>query len=200
VNGVELAAWLSAQHDVCMTFNSDPTTFDRLFSLLEPEALSVDEGAQRCRLKLVKFFGWRRCEDPESLANETISRLLKNISEGQQISADHPYSYVYAIAKNVFKEFLREKKRRSTIADVDGMGEIPAPDQVADCRRWCLAQLSAAKIEVLASYYLDDVDRCEIAERQGLTINALRLQVHRYKRGLRRCLADCLKRGDRIRN
>jgi hypothetical protein len=78
-----------------MTSDSDPTAFDRLFSLLEPEALSVDAGFQRCRLKLIKFFAWRHCEDPNSLADETISRLLKNIAAGQDISADHPYSYVY---------------------------------------------------------------------------------------------------------
>src|SRR5258708_10203775 len=102
-----------------MTQDSDPTAFDRLFSLLEPEALSVDAGFQRCRLKLIKFFAWRRCEDPNSLADETITRLLKNIATGQQISADHPYSYVYAIAMNVFKECLRATKKSSLLTRID---------------------------------------------------------------------------------
>ena len=183
-----------------MTVEPNPTAFDRLFRLLEPDASCVDDGAQRCRSKLVKFFSWRRCEEPENLANETVSRLLKNIAEGQQISADHPYSYVYAIARNVFKEFLRDRKKRATMTDVDELRDIPLPAQFADCRRLCLAQLSAAKLELLAMYYLDDVHRDDVAERHGLTINALRLQIHRHKLALRRCVEDCLKQGDRVRN
>lgn len=179
-----------------MASNSDPTAFDRLFSLLEPEALSVDAGFQRCRLKLIKFFAWRHCEDPNSLADETISRLLKNIAGGQEISADHPYSYVYAIAVNVFKEYLRAQKKSSLLTQIDEWRETASPARAADCRSLCLAQLSVAKVELLAHYYLDDVDRNDIARENGLTLNALRLQIYRYKVGLRRCLKNCLKRGD----
>jgi len=179
-----------------MTSNSDPTAYDRLFSLLEPEALSVDAGFQRCRLKLVKFFAWRHCDDPNSLADETISRLLKNIATRQEISAEHPYSYVYAIAVNVFKEYLRAQKKATLLTQIDDWHETATPARAADCRSLCLAQLSVAKIELLAHYYLDDVDRDDIAREHGLTLNALRLQIYCYKVGLRRCLKNCLKRGD----
>src|ERR1043165_9784733 len=83
--------------------------FDNLFRLLEPDAGSVEQGFRQCRLKLVKFFAWRHCEDPDNLADETISRLLRNVHNGQEILADNPYSYVYGIASNVFREYLRDK-------------------------------------------------------------------------------------------
>jgi DNA-directed RNA polymerase specialized sigma24 family protein len=176
------------------------TAFDRLFQLLEPDAQSIEEGFHQCRFKLVKFFAWRRCEDPDNLADETINRLLKNVHAGQEISADKPYSYVYAIASHVFMEYLRAKKRSGVIIDIDEVQEMAGPEAVDDCQKQCFEQLSHEKRELLARYYLDDDERDRIAEEQGLSLNALRLQVHRIKHGLRRCWADCRKHSGDTRN
>lgn len=183
-----------------MESNLDQTVFDKLFRLLEPDAQSTEGGFQRCRLKLFKFFVWRHCEDPDNLADETISRLLKNVRAGQEISADNPYSYIYAIATNVFKEYLRGKKKSGLVIDIDELRVIALPITAADCKKQCLEQLSAENLELLAHYYLDDDDRNDIAREQGLSLNALRLQIHRIKLGLRRCWEDCLKRSDSMRN
>lgn len=179
--------------------NLGPTVFDKLSKLLEPNARSVEAGFQQCRLKLVKFFAWRRCQDPENLADETISRLLKNVHDGQEISADNPYSYVYAIANNVFREYVRAKKKEETFIDIDEVEEatVLATD---DCNRQCLEQLSDEKRELLARYYLDDEERLSIAREMGLSLNALRLKVHRLKHGLKRCWADCRKHSGGPRN
>lgn len=183
-----------------MEFNSDQIVFDKLFRLLEPGAVSVEAGFQRCRFKLIKFFGWRRCDDPENLADETIARLLKNVRAGQEISADNPYSYVYAIASNVFKEFVRDKKKSGVTTEIEEIKDRTLPMPAMDCKRQCLEQLTAEKQELLARYYLDPDDRNEIAREYGLSLNALRLQIYRIKAGLRRCWEDCLKRGDSMRN
>jgi DNA-directed RNA polymerase specialized sigma24 family protein len=169
------------------------TVFTKLFQLLEPDAQSIEEGFQRCRYKLFKFFAWRHCEDPDNLADETISRLLKNVRAGQEILADNPYSYVYAIASNLFKEYLRAKKKGGVLVDIDEVRETPVAAVVDDCQKQCLEQLSQEKRELLARYYLDDDERDAIAQEQGLSLNALRLQVHRIKHGLRRCREDCQK-------
>jgi DNA-directed RNA polymerase specialized sigma24 family protein len=180
--------------------NFGQTAFDKLFQLLEPKAQSIEEGFQQCRFKLLKFFAWRRCEDPENLADETVNRLLKNVAAGQEILADKPYSYVYAIASHVFMEYLRAKKKSGVIIDIDDMQEMAVPEVVDDCQKQCLEQLSNEKRELLARYYLDDDQRDDIAEEQGLSLNALRLQVHRIKHGLRRCCEDCRKHSGSQRN
>lgn len=176
------------------------TVFDKLFQLLEPDAQSIEEGFQQCRFKLFKFFAWRHCEDPENLADETVNRLLKNVHTGHEISSDKPYSYVYAIASHVFMEYLRAKKRGGVIVDIDEVQEVAGPGPVDDCQKQCLEQLSPEKRELLARYYLDDEERESIAEEQGLSLNALRLQVHRIKHGLRRCCEDCRKHSAAARN
>jgi DNA-directed RNA polymerase specialized sigma24 family protein len=183
-----------------MESNFGQTVFHKLFILLEPDAQSIEEGFRQCRFKLLKFFAWRHCEDPDNLADETISRLLKNVRARQEISADNPYSYVYAIASHVFMEYLRAKKKSGVVIDIDEMGDLAVSVAVDDCKRQCLKQLSEEKRELLARYYLDDDERDNIAQEQGLTLNALRLQVHRIKHWLRRCWEDCRKHSDSMRN
>jgi len=59
-----------------MTKNYD--AFDRFLIRCEPEMSSTQERYVRLRNKLIKFFVWKGCEDPESLADETIGRLISN--------------------------------------------------------------------------------------------------------------------------
>ena len=183
-----------------MSSQSDPNPFDRLLRALEPEAISVTEGFRRCRTKLVKFFIYRRCHDPDNLADETTSRLVKNVRSGQEISAEHPYSYVYKIAKNVFLEYLRAKERSGIPADIDELREQPVVEGTEDCWSQCVAQMSAERREFLEAYYLDDIDRDEFAREKGMTINALRLTVFRYKKALTHCVENCLRRLNSARN
>lgn len=183
-----------------MKSNTGQAVFDRLFQLLESDAQSVEEGFRQCRFKLIKFFAWRRCEDPENLADETISRLLKNVQSGQEISSDNPYSYVYAIATNVFREYIRAKQKDLALVAIDeaqGIGITAAED---DCQRRCMEKLPNEKRELLARYYLDDEDREVIAKESSLSLNALRLQVHRIKHGLKRCVEECRKHSGDMRN
>jgi DNA-directed RNA polymerase specialized sigma24 family protein len=174
--------------------------FDNLFRLLEPDAGSVEQGFRQCRLKLVEFFAWRHCEDPDNLADETISRLLRNVHNGQEILADNPYSYVYGIASNVFREYLRDKGKAAALIDIEDVREVAAPATEDDCKKLCLDQLPQKKRELLATYYLCYEDREGIAAGLGLTLNALRLQVHRIKHGLKRCMEDCRKHSGGARN
>ena len=171
-----------------------------VFQLLEPDAPSIEEGFRQCRFKLIKFFAYRYCEDPENLADETVSRLLKNVHAGREISPASPYRYVYAIAMNVFREYVRAKKKGEAIDDIEQVGELFAPEEPDDCLRQCMEQIPAEKRELLERYYLDDRGREAILREQGLTLNALRLKVHRIKNRLWRCWEDCRRRSHGRRN
>jgi DNA-directed RNA polymerase specialized sigma24 family protein len=183
-----------------MKTQSDSAAFDTLLQALEPEALSPHESFRRFRARLVRLFAWKYCEDPENLADETISRLVKNIQSGQEISPDRPYRYVRAIARNVFREYLRAKEKGGIETDVDEMPDLPAPEGTEDCWTLCLAQLSPDKREFLEEYFLDSIDREQFAREKGLTINALRLTVFRYKAALKLCIENCIMRLSKVRN
>ena len=172
---------------------------EQLFRTLEPEADSVAEGFERCRRKLVKFFIWRRCTEPEDLADETISRLLKTTNAGTQISADKPYSFAYAIAMNVFREYSRRIKVRGEVASIDEILEIPAhsSEPVDECQKLCLDRLSEDKRKLLFHYYVDNISCEDIAKERQETINALRLKIFRIRNALRRCCEECRNRSSK---
>jgi RNA polymerase sigma factor (sigma-70 family) len=166
---------------------------NQLLLQLEPRQASPEARYKELRFKMVKFFAWRRCEDPELLADETVSRAISNITEGQEIRSENPYSYIYAIAKNVYREHLREKARRDDLPD-DLPAETPADwGAVGDCRRECFERLSPDKRHLLYEYYFTDKSREQLANERGMTVNALRLQIHRIKNELRACYEGCLK-------
>lgn len=178
-----------------MKSSLDENTFDELFKLLEPDAaLTTESRFNHCRRKLFKFFVWRRCEDPDSLADETIVRLLKNVDNGQEISSDRPYSYVYAIATNVFHEYVRGRKKNAQLSAVDDASKVVFAPTEDGCGPLCLKKLAPQKRELLAHYYLDDDDRDQIAQEQSSSIKALRVKIHRIKQELKRCWEDCQKR------
>jgi DNA-directed RNA polymerase specialized sigma24 family protein len=165
---------------------------DRLLFRLEPDLPSSEKRYRQLRLKLTKFFAWRRSEDPDSLADETISRLVKKIRMGEEIRANNPYSYVYAIAVNVFREYLREKRKNQEVLD-NLPPPLPPSEELLDCRKQCLQTLPLDRLLFLQRYYLSDESREELARSHGMTLNALRLQVHRIKHKLKACHEDCLK-------
>ena len=178
-----------------MQSSIDQTIFDELFKLLEPDAASTQSRFSQCRRKLSRFFVWRHCEDPDNLADETIVRLLKNVNNGQKISAQRPYSYVYGIASNVFHEYLRVRKKNVVLTELS-LSETAVTPGEDGCGSLCLKKLDPNKRELLVHYYLDNEDRDKIAEEQLGSINALRLKIHRIKQELKRCWEDCQRRSE----
>jgi|SRR5581483_423838 len=174
--------------------SSDNDLLNEFLALLEPDFADTSQRYKQLRLKLVKFFSWRRCDDPHILADETIARLAKNISSGQSIRAEKPYSYVYGIARNVYKEYVRERRKYSEVPAEMIEADLPPPLYVNDCRKECLQALPEDKLQLLSHYYLSETDLEEFARSCGLTITALRLQIYRIKKGLRACYDDCMKR------
>jgi DNA-directed RNA polymerase specialized sigma24 family protein len=166
--------------------------FEALLLRLEPGFSDPEKRYKQLRSKMIKFFGWKRCEDPDGLADETIGRVVKNLNAGEEIRADKPYSYIYAIAKHVFMEYIREKKKREIIIS-------DSPDHFQNysegsqgCRTQCLQNLSKGKLSLLEQYYMDEEAKEILAQHLNISLNALRLQVHRIKQELRVCEEECL--------
>lgn len=175
-----------------MDSSSAQTDYDKLSKILEPASPSLEAGFQLCRRKLIKFFSWRRCDDPANLADETIFRVLKNVNQGQVISPENPYRYVYAIALNVYRENRRRIEKHPSVSFEEESMLAPAPNRDHGCHEFCMEQLSNEKLELLNQYYL--LNRDELTQQRKLTVNALRLRIHRIKQELRNCHEECQKR------
>lgn len=182
-----------------MNTDNNNQPFDEFLCRLEPDEKFPAAQYRQLRRKLIKYFAWRKCEDPETLADETITRLVKNVNKGPEIRAANPYAYVYGVAKNIFREYVKEKQKDRDVINRWEPSYSPVAETVLDCRRLCMESLSEDKVELLMQY-LGQRDRQMMAGLKGISVNALRLQIHRIKNEIRDCYEKCLQQSNGKRN
>src|SRR5215510_4016694 len=76
--------------------------FDELLAALAPDQESAGEKYLEVRGNLIRFFEWRGCPFPEDHADETINRVAKRVSEGEQIR--NPAGYFLGAARMLLLE------------------------------------------------------------------------------------------------
>lgn len=164
--------------------------FDEFLIRLEPDIPSTSLRYLRARQKLIRFFEWRSCRDAEGLTDETVERLLKDLSAGKEIS--RPWSYVYGIATNVHREYLRRMGRFVGLKN-DFESVVDEADDFVECATICLERLPDDKRRLVEQYYSDEGSRIELAKRMGLSLARLRLKIHRIKNELKECYHKCIQ-------
>ena len=150
----------------------------------------------------MRFFEWRAVGAAEEYADETINRVARRIDEGQNI--DKLMAYIFGVARVILKEATKDRERAPiALDDAPEATRQKAPEPVdPDARQICLDQcldeLGVESRDLILSYY-EGQGRAKIDNRQILAdklqipLNALRIRVHRIKRTLENCLAECLQ-------
>jgi len=152
----------------------------------DPTAAS-DKYSELCR-GLVRYFEWNRCLEPEDMAQETLLRGFRRLSEGATITVGDPRGYFWGIAYNVLREGWKPQ-REVSIEDRD----FPVPD--SDFRRLsraeqsiflreCQDALPAHEKEMLIAY--GEGRGAEWGGRNGIEPGTLRLRIHRVRQKLER--------------
>ena len=161
--------------------------FDKLLAWLDADRDAAGQKYESIRHTLTRFFEWRRCRPADEFADETINRVACRIAGGELVRSLDPRRYFYGVARHVCQEslkvraFLGVSSERSVVCD---------SSRQLECVQDCLADLPAASRELLESYYLDE--RGSLADRLGVTPNALRIRVFKEKQKLRACIERCL--------
>lgn len=147
--------------------------------------------------KLIRYFGWNLCSNVEELADEVLDRVARRVAEGEQIGS--PVSYVLGVARRV----LLESRPRLLTLPLEG--DVEAPRNEADPGDFarldaCLEAIPPESRAMLLEYYSAEAGerirvRQEMADRMGLSGNALRNRCLR----LRKSLQDCMERRTRAR-
>lgn len=179
------------------------------------------------RQRLVAYFRHRRVSpsDAEDLTHEVYIRLVNIVQKGVEVS--DPRHFVFGIAQNVFREWLRQLRREarpfSTLSpqEMDGAANVreerlnPAPrleeeelNRIkTDAYRQALDELSPAKRKLLIDYYPGSAApkdliraRRELAAKLGIAHNNLRLVVHRLRSSVREAAREKIYRetGERL--
>lgn len=169
----------------------------KLLDLLEGETGSPGSGYERLRARLVDFFRWKGCMEAEELADATFDRVAKRLVDGEKIQSDQPARYVMGVARLVYLESVKKDVRRKK-ALADGLGSPEASGGEEERRlqalQDCLDTIGESARANLLVYHRGRgqarIDaRQELAVKQGITLNTLRIRMHR----LRESLADCVR-------
>jgi RNA polymerase sigma factor (sigma-70 family) len=191
-------------------------SWDALFDFLDPSR-ARKQGPERdadaesrfleITRKLAYFFAGRGCPDAEDLAAETVMRVAAKCAELSVATFGEGMAYFYGVARNVLHEWLRETRRE--VSNLEAAGKdptlVPAPDvhlrrQREDehrCLDRCMASLTRGARRLILNYYSADkaskiAGHRELAAQFGKSLNALRIEVHRVRNTLRRCVLDCM--------
>lgn len=179
-------------------WNLTQDAFDNLLAWLDPDRERAGIKYENIRNKLIKIFAWHGCHSPEELADETIDRVSKKVKEIAEFYIGDPTLYFCGVARNVFLESVRKKKVTPAIPP-------PAEDLTGDaekrfeCLDKCMQQLPAQHREMALQYYQAEKrvkieQRKVLAEKLGITTNALNIRMHRIRENLKKCVDTCLGR------
>ena len=181
-------------------------SFDEILAWLHPDR---DEAANiyvQLRQDLAKIFTWNRCTDPDELTDEVFDRVARKVHEVRQSFEGDPRLFFYGVARNLLKESPKRIKKQVSLEGTDlPASEVTVEDESAsmreECLHICLQELSAEKRLLVLGYYANEkqakIDhRTEMARELGISVETLRVRVHRIRATLEKCIERCLDHMD----
>jgi DNA-directed RNA polymerase specialized sigma24 family protein len=187
---------------------SEGPAFQALLSWLNPDRDRAGDEYVRLHRRLAKIFEARGCLRPEDCADETFSRVGRQLVEGKEIRTDNPSTYIDGVARLV----LREQWSKPTPERIE---EVPADElpkasnlEVTAKRekeRWhvcletCLQELAPESRQLLLEYYSEEKTRkietrSRMARQLGVATSVLRNRIFKLRNSLRGCVSTCLAR------
>jgi len=176
--------------------------FNNLLNWLSTDREESGRKYEQIRLGLVRFFRFRGCNDPATLADETINRVASKIDRYEESSAG-PISIFRGFASKIYLEY-RTKIKMEVQLDAD----LPFHDPFAEvdvdkkeslhvCLESCLNTLDPVENEMVVSYYNNDKtsrfeSRRAMAENLRINMGTLHTRVFRVRSTLKRCIERCL--------
>lgn len=173
-------------------------SFEALLDWLASDREQAGIKYEEIRSGLVKFFASRGLSNAEDLADETINRVARRLSEiRNQVQGDQS-RYFYGVARMVLLEHLRKKQPPAQRESGNDSSRVEAEHR---CLEECMLQLSEENRELVLGYYQADgrekIDqRRRLAEKLGIAPNALRIRAFRIRSALQKCVKRCVERTD----
>jgi hypothetical protein len=199
--------------------DTDRKRFPDLLSWLGDGTSVGDQRYVEIHARLVKYFQWNNCHTPEECADETLSRITTKVEEdgvirdSSNVPVQNKSSYIFSVARNQLHECWRKQKNEPLplpdefeTADPDSLGdtlEIDADEEeiIRDCQRRCLKKFRKKDKErwfLIRDYYQETNEapklrRSKLADRLGMSRNALACRIEEIRQKLRGCVEECLK-------
>ena len=182
------------------------SAFRRLLNWLD-ETETSGHSYLELRRRLVAYFDRKDCPAADDLADETLNRVARRLEEEGSIEAETPAKYCYIVARFVFMESLRDRRRHAPIEEGAVQGTSGKPLEEEDermvrekrllCLDRCSQKLSADNRELILRYYIGSQlvkikNRRAMANQLGISVNALTIRACRIREKLAACVRECL--------
>jgi DNA-directed RNA polymerase specialized sigma24 family protein len=174
--------------------------FDRLLVAFDADREIAGRKYLEIRNNLTRFFEWRGCSFPEDHADETINRMAKRVSEGEEI-LNHS-GYAMGVARLLVLEINKGRQReQSALAEIGAAPDVYVPEDDSEsrltCLRSCLQTLSPDNRELILQYYQGEKgekiqNRKKLLQRLGIPVNTLRMRALRLRERLQACVEECV--------
>ena len=188
---------------------------NRLLSWLDDGAESHGETYLEMRRRLSSYFDRRNRQSADELADDTLNRIGRTLEKDGAIATTPPARYCYVVARFVLLEDIR--RQRTTVplkepwtADSSTVRRVGAADADSSEQEErlegldrCLEELKPDQRELVLEYYRDTgrqkiERRRDLANRLGITMNALGIRACRIRNTLETCVDSCRQKRRRI--
>jgi DNA-directed RNA polymerase specialized sigma24 family protein len=176
-----------------------PEAFAKLLAAFSPNQEQAGQLYLSFHSKLVRFFEWKCCRDAEHLVDVTFNRVARKLCEGQPI--ENVCAFSRGVAEIVLKETWKQQDRLApeqaieTIA-YESVDDDDIREQRLKCLDECLAKQASENRALVLEYFSQEAKAKEIhdrmATRLGISLNALRIRVHRIRERVEECLELCM--------
>lgn len=173
-------------------------SFDELLDWLDPDRDKAGVKYERVRSKLITIFTNRGCTEAEDLADETINRVGKRVSEIRPGYVGDPMNYFYGVANKIHLEYCRKPRPPIVPEPVASLDYSEEFEMEYECLLRCIQELSLQNRDLVVRYYQGEKRakincRKELAKQMGIALNALRIRAYRLRAELQRCVAKCVR-------
>lgn len=172
-------------------------SFDELLAWLDRDRQRAGRKYEEIRSALVRIFVCQGCAAPEDLADKTIDRVIGKVPEIAPTYVGNPALYFSAVARFILIEYKQRNAEASLTIDPAENAEEEDIEPEYECLDKCLQKLTSKNRDLILGYYQGEgqakIDnRRELAERLGLSLNALRVRADRIRASLEECVNRCL--------
>ena len=169
--------------------------FEWLLSWLDVDRERAGFLYEQIRWRLITILAARGCMLAEELADETIDRVARRVTDIQQTYVGDKAIYFLGVMNNVHHEYLRRPTPPRSIQTEDE--DVEAREEIHLCLDNCLATLTPYARQLIERYYAENkkakIDlRKVIARELGIKASSLRLRALRIREKLQTCIERCL--------
>jgi hypothetical protein len=168
--------------------------FDTLLLRLDSDRERAGERFEKLRHNLLQFFGYEGCAFPDQWADETLDRLARRLSDGSAV--EDVGAFTRGISRMVLLEARAWERRERQVEPLRRPDPRVGAERDAACLEICLKKLLPENLALVEQYYFSvsksqAETRRVLAQKLGITQEALRSRALRIRKQLERCMLDC---------